>query len=113
MATIPTVRIKNPDVQGDFIVINESDFDPTVHEKFTDEHAAKAAENNPPAGTSTTTSSGTAMPDGYRYEAAKGGYGHLFHGDVLIEGPSNGKFQGEAAAIAAAIEHAAKAAVSE
>ena len=107
MGALPTVRIKNASKPGDFIVINESDFDPKVHEKFVGE---PKRETPAPKTESQKVETGTGFPDGYRYEPAKGGYGHLYHGDVLIEGPSNGKFQGEGAALAAAQEHAAKAA---
>ena len=111
MATVPTVRIKNPDLPGDFIVINESDFDAAVHEKFEGERAQSASR---PAGKPGDggKESGSALPDGYEIEAAGGGgYYHLFGPEAqLIEGPSNGKWQGKDAALKAAIDHAAHAA---
>ena len=32
--SLPTVRIADPDNDGDFLVINEADFDPEQHERF-------------------------------------------------------------------------------
>lgn len=34
MSGIPTVKVKHPDAPGDFMIINESDFDKNVHELF-------------------------------------------------------------------------------
>ncbi len=110
MGALPTVRIKNPNEPGDFIIINESDFNPTVHEKF--EGEVKPATTKPKV-KGGKTDGGSSFPEGYRYEPAKGGYGLLYHGDEVIEGPSNGKWQGEDAARAAAVDHAKHAAETE
>lgn len=40
MAEIPTVKVKDP-ATGDFIVINESDYDESVHELYAGETAPK------------------------------------------------------------------------
>jgi hypothetical protein len=107
MGALPTVRIKNPAKPDDFMVINESDFDPKVHEKFVGEPKPSPT---PKPEDKPKPNAGDGFPEGYRYENAKGGYGHLYFGDEIIEGPSNGKWQGEEAARAAAIDHAKHAA---
>lgn len=46
---VKTVRIKpSHESQGDFVVINESDFDESVHELF--DHAAEPGEEKPRRG---------------------------------------------------------------
>lgn len=112
MGAIPTVKIKNPNLEGSFIVINESDFDPTAHEQFVEPE--KPADPKPAApGTPTSAPKQPAelgsdgFPAGYRYEKAPGGYGYLYGpGEVVIEGPSHGKWQGKDAALMAAVHHA-------
>jgi hypothetical protein len=37
--TIPTVRIQDPNKPGDYVVINESDFNAEVHKPFVDKQA--------------------------------------------------------------------------
>lgn len=34
MATLPTVRVKDPSTPGGFLTLNESDFNPAVHKLF-------------------------------------------------------------------------------
>lgn len=36
MATVPTVKIVNPDKPGEFFNLNESDFDPKKHKRFSE-----------------------------------------------------------------------------
>jgi hypothetical protein len=53
--------------------------------------------------------SGDQLPDGYTLTSGRGGY-YILHdsnGDV-VEGPSNGKWQGEDGAIVGAIAHIAE-----
>ena len=44
MPALPTVRIVNPKKDGDYLIINESDFDPAVHRLFGTTGAASAGE---------------------------------------------------------------------
>lgn len=103
MAKIPTVKIKDPNLEGSFIVINESDFNAAVHERFEEPVVPAEPAGNAPKG---EEKGEDPFPEGYRYEKAGGGYGHLYFGDVLIEGPSNGKWQGRDGALMAAKHHA-------
>lgn len=107
MATLPTVRVKNPSKPGDFVVINELDFDPKRHEPFTGEGAGKDEEQGGGQNEG-TPDIGPTLPDGYALEHVSGGYYQLFGPEgQLIEGPANGKWRGEDAALAAALDHAA------
>lgn len=109
MTKIPTVRIKDPSHPADYVVINESDFDPKVHELYEEPKGAKKAKAA--AEGEKKGDDGPQLPEGYTIEAAGGAYKHLYGPEgQLIEGPNNGKWQGEAAAAEAAIEHAAQAA---
>lgn len=49
MAQIPTVQIKNPNIDGEYIVINKADFDAETHELFEAPAAAPKAAAGPPA----------------------------------------------------------------
>lgn len=104
MAKIPTVKIKDPNLEGSFIVINESDFNAAVHERFEEPAAPDEPKGGPPK--PEDKGGEDQFPEGYRYEKASGGYGYLYFGDVLIEGPSNGKWQGRDGALMAAKHHA-------
>lgn len=115
MGRLPTVKISAPDVDGGFIVINESDFDPEKHERFegTEPEAAQGAagDEGPEddgAGAATDEVEPT-LPDGYTMESQGGGY-YFLQGPsgAVIPGPSNGKWQGKDAAIQAAVHHAEK-----
>lgn len=133
MGRIPTVKVQNPDVPDDFMVINQSDFDESKHTLFEGEDApAEAADTSgdqvagsiepkgEAAGDSEAQEGGEAdtgggdapatsegFPEGYRYEPKKGGYGFLYGpSGAAIPGPSNGKWQGEDAAQQAARHHA-------
>lgn len=108
---LPTVKIKDPNSEGSLIVINESDFDAKVHKRF-EEPKKKAPKKQESKGDENGKEE-TPFPEGYRYEA-DGAYGHLYGPeDVLIEGPSNGKFHGRDAALEFAVAHAAKGAGTE
>lgn len=52
MNEIETVRIAQPHAEGDYIVINQADFDPAIHtlyaEPKADKKAAKKAEDHAP-----------------------------------------------------------------
>lgn len=43
MTTVPTVKVKNPAEPGEFMIINQSDFDPDVHELYDPEATAEDA----------------------------------------------------------------------
>ncbi len=98
-----TVKVQDPNVEGSHIVINETDYNPNTHKLFKGKGAKTAKPSVPkPA------SPDDPFPESYRYEAEKGGDGRLYGpDDVLIEGPSAGKFPGRAAALEAALAHAA------
>lgn len=104
---LPTVKVKNPDIEGEYVVINRKDFREGVHELFEEAKAEKKAEKKPDI--EPKKDDEPTMPEGYRYENGQGGYGILYGpAGQVIEGPaSSGKFHGEAAAIEAAIAHAA------
>lgn len=54
MEAIPTVKVKHPTIAGEFIVINEADFDSTKHERYEELKQQKkkkgADDPAPPAG---------------------------------------------------------------
>ena len=47
MPSVPTVQIKDPLKPGDYIVINESGFDPSIHELYDPTSAATAPDPEP------------------------------------------------------------------
>lgn len=48
MAEVPTVRVVCPDVAAGYIIINEADFDPAVHERFEASSAKPGTSGDPP-----------------------------------------------------------------
>lgn len=106
MARVNTVRIRHPEDPGDFMVINASDYDSDVHELV--EEAEEPAESvDDETEDDKEGEKELGLPDGYRVEHAGGPY-HQLYGpdDQVIEGPSNGKWQGADVAIQAARDHA-------
>lgn len=47
MAEVPTIRIKNPSDPDEFIIINEADFNPDIHEPFDGESAEPPEDEEP------------------------------------------------------------------
>lgn len=103
MGLLPTVKIRHPEIEGEFCIINEADFQEGVHTRWVD-------------GTGTSSKTPVAadeIPDGCSVEHRGGGRYHALVGDKhLKEGDSDepATFQGKAAAIAALQAYAAAAA---
>jgi len=114
MAKIPTKKVVNPDAPDDFMIINESDFNPDVHKLWEGEEPEESGSGASTEPTPNTGDDTPTLPEGYEVEHAGAGYFFLMGPDgQAIEGPSNGKWQGRDAAIAAAIDHASHAAGGE
>lgn len=113
MGTVPTIRVTSEAFPGGF-VINEADFDDSIHtlaHAQAVEEALEVAETEEVDGGTEEANEGVGtdgLPDGYEIEVAGGPYYFLFGPNgASIEGPSNGKYQGRAAAEEAARAHAA------
>lgn len=112
MAIIPTVWVRCKDPEWGPFKLNESDFDPEVHE-LVDPHGsvveAESADGEAVAGDEPVTVEDlepTEPPPGYDVARSGGAYYRVRAPDgSKLEGPHRGKFHGEGNAIYAAWDH--------
>ena len=115
MGSIPTVKVNDPGKPGDYLVINQSDFERGGYTLFGEGAAPSSGKPKaPPA-----PPAGAVLPAGYALVSQPGGRRKVtLNGETLkhAEGPKAGNdvsFANEAEAIAAAIELAAAIAAAE
>lgn len=110
MGRIPTVKVATELFEGGFMIINEADFDPEVHELFEGDEAPvdTPVPDETEDADETPAEDEDGLPEGYQVENAGGPYMRLYApSGAVIPGPANGKWQGRQAAVDAANAHAA------
>jgi hypothetical protein len=110
---VETVTVQHPDVAGERMIINASDFDVAVHKLF--EIASASSSSGTSASTSQTNPDPNALPAGYEAKHISGGrYRALVDGKPLRDAATDTEmvFQGKEVAIAALREYAAAVAIA-